>query len=279
MRPFFDQFKRSVATSDQSSPHTYKAFISYSHAADGKLAPALQAGLHGFAKPWYKLRAMRVFRDETGLPTSPELWASIESALSQSEYFLFLASPEAAASHWVRKEFQHWMQHRPNGRMLIVLTDGELVWDRDSGDFDWTRTKSIPQGIEHGFRDEPLYLDLRWARNQDHLSLRNLSFRSAIADLASTLLQRPKDELIGEDVRRHRQTRRIVRSAVAALLVLTASSVVAATLAIRNQRIAEDRLYLAQSRQLAAEARNVLQAGQLDLALYSAWRAFTRSRP
>ena len=31
----------------------YKVFISYSHAADGKLARALQSALHHFAKPWY----------------------------------------------------------------------------------------------------------------------------------------------------------------------------------------------------------------------------------
>ena len=29
----------------------YDAFLSYSHAADGKLAPALQRALHRFAKP------------------------------------------------------------------------------------------------------------------------------------------------------------------------------------------------------------------------------------
>jgi hypothetical protein len=43
----------------------YDAFISYSHAVDGKLAPSLQTALQRFAKPWYRLRAMRVFRDQT----------------------------------------------------------------------------------------------------------------------------------------------------------------------------------------------------------------------
>jgi len=40
------------------------AFISYTHAADGKLAPALQSGLEKFAKPWYKTRTPNIFRDE-----------------------------------------------------------------------------------------------------------------------------------------------------------------------------------------------------------------------
>ena len=49
----------------------YNAFISYSHAADGTLAPALQSALHRFAKPWYKLRALHIFRDQTNLAVNP----------------------------------------------------------------------------------------------------------------------------------------------------------------------------------------------------------------
>lgn len=82
----------------------YKAFISYSHAADGKLAPAIQRALHRIAKPWYRLRTMRVFRDQTNLATSPGLWTSIESALKEAEFFVYLASPTAAQSPWVQKE-------------------------------------------------------------------------------------------------------------------------------------------------------------------------------
>ena len=36
----------------------YKAFISYSHAADDKLAPALQSALQRFTEPWYRIRAV-----------------------------------------------------------------------------------------------------------------------------------------------------------------------------------------------------------------------------
>ena len=30
----------------------YDAFVSYSHAADGRLAPAVQTGLQRLARPW-----------------------------------------------------------------------------------------------------------------------------------------------------------------------------------------------------------------------------------
>jgi hypothetical protein len=93
-----------MAESPTLKPYKYKAFISYSHAADGRLAPTLQSALHRFAKPWHRLRAMRVFRDQTGLGVTPALWGSIQKALQESEYFLLLASPRAAQSAWVDRE-------------------------------------------------------------------------------------------------------------------------------------------------------------------------------
>jgi hypothetical protein len=38
----------------------YDAFISYSHATDGALAPALQRGLMRLAKPWHRRQAISV---------------------------------------------------------------------------------------------------------------------------------------------------------------------------------------------------------------------------
>ncbi len=76
----------------------YDWFISYGHAADGLLAPALQRGLQRLAKPWNSRRALLIFRDETGLSTNPHPWSSIEDALDGSGWFALPASPEAAGS-------------------------------------------------------------------------------------------------------------------------------------------------------------------------------------
>lgn len=75
--------------------YTYNAFISYSQAADGLLAPALQSALHRLTKPWYRLRAVRVFRDRTNLSANPGLWSEILKALRQSEFLLLMASPSS----------------------------------------------------------------------------------------------------------------------------------------------------------------------------------------
>ncbi len=48
-----DSVERS---SVQPVDQVYDGFISYSHAADGLLAPRLQSALQRFAKPWWKRR-------------------------------------------------------------------------------------------------------------------------------------------------------------------------------------------------------------------------------
>jgi hypothetical protein len=111
---------------DPPGDDLYHGFISYSHAADGKLAPALQKGLQQFAKPWYRTRALHIFRDEAALSADPGLWSAVRAALDSSQYFILLASPQAARSPWVTREVSDWREHKQPERILIGLTDGEL---------------------------------------------------------------------------------------------------------------------------------------------------------
>jgi WD40 repeat protein len=247
--------------------YLYKAFISYSQAADGKLSAKLQSGLHQFAKPWYRLRSMRVFRDATNISNAPELWPTIEAALHKSEFFVLLASPGAARSPWVKKEVEYWVTHRSKDTFLIILTDGELVWDEPANTFDWARTNTLPSDIDYPLNKEPRYTDLREVKSETQLSIRHPMFRDGIADIASTLLGKSKDVLVGEDVRRHQQTRRIAWSAVSALVLLTITSIFAGYTAVQNQQVAELRQGEAESRQLAVEAQRQLDANHIDLAL------------
>jgi WD40 repeat protein len=125
--------------------------------------------------------------------------------------------------------------------MLIVLTDGDLVWDEDQGDFDWQRTTALPRDVQKKFANVPLYVDLRWAHTVDHLSLQHPQFRSAVLDLAAPLHGKPKDELGGEDVRQYRRTRRLVRGVIALLVLLAAGASVAAYVAVQQRNRAESR--------------------------------------
>jgi WD40 repeat protein len=249
------------------------AFISYSHAGDGRLAPAVQRGLQGLAKPWYRRRALRVFRDDTSLSVTPSLWTSIEEALDASDYFVLLASPSAATSKWVGRELEHWKATKPVERILSVLTDGEWLWDADSGGFDVTRSTAVPASLLSGvFSEEPRHLDLRWARDEAQLTLRHSRFRNAIAELAATIRQTSKDELEAEDLRQHRRALRLAWSAAAVLAGLVVVASVASFIALRKQQEAVAQARIARSRELATSAVSQLTADP-QLSLLLAWKA------
>jgi WD40 repeat protein len=251
----------------------YKAFISYSHAADDALAPALQSGLHRFARPWYRLRAMRVFRDQTNLAANPALWPNIEQALSCSEWFLLMASVEAAQSKWVKKEIDWWVKHRSTDHLLVLLTGGELVWDEECADFDWNRTTALPQSLSQQFKHEPLYVDLRWAKSATNLTLKHARFHAAILDIAAPLHGKAKDELDGEDVRQHLAVRRISLGVVAVIVILVIVVAWEWKVAVEQRDAAVREARIAKSRQLAAQAL-VESSGRLDLALLLSLAAF-----
>ena len=208
---------------------------------------------------------MRVFRDQTNLATSPGLWTAIESALREAEFFLYMASPAAAQSRWVQKEVDWWLKNRSWQSFLILLTDGNIAWDEAEQDLDWILTTALPRRLSKVFAEEPLYTDLRWARSVDQLSSRHSQFRAAILDLAATLLNRPKDELDGDDVRQYRRTRRIAWFGVAALAALSVAASVAAYLATQQSK-------LATSRALGARSEAVLPTNP-ELALLLAQEA------
>ena len=211
----------------------YDAFISYSHAADGALAPAIQDGLQRLAKPWNRRRALHVFRDETGLSVNPHLWESIVGALDSSRWFIVLASPEAAASPWVNREIEHFLAsgERARERLLPVVTDGVWEWDEDAGAFAST-TDCVPPALANAFSDEPRHLDLSWARTEVQLDLRRADFRAAIADIAAPIHGIAKDDLESEDIRIHRRNRRARRAAFGALGTLTVGLTIAVIAAI-----------------------------------------------
>jgi WD40 repeat protein len=222
--------------------------------------------LQSLGKPWYRRRVLRVFRDKTSLSASPELWTSIERALAASRYFILLASPEAARSPWVDQEVRWWLEHRSPATMLIGLTGGELAWDGARGAFNPARSTALPPAALAWPGTEPLWVDLRWAREARHVSLRDPRFREVVADLAAPVGGLPKDELIGEDIRQHRRALRLARGAVAGLLALAVATSASAVVAVRRADEARRQERTATSRLLAAAARNELE-GRLDRAL------------
>ena len=248
---------------------TYDAFVSYSHAADDLLAPRLQSGLQRFAKPWWRRRALRVFRDESSLSANPHLWSSITDAMDRSAWFVLLLSPDAARSEWVNQEIEYWLEHKDRHRIIPVVTEGELGWaDGDvAGD-------AVPPELRGVFPDEPRWVDLRFARDDEQLDLKNPRFSAAVADVASAIRGVPKDELESEEVKQHRRTVRTALGggvALIALLIATALAAIYAnsqrTTAVENAATADaeaaradDQAALAREAEQAARAEAFAQA-------------------
>ena len=142
--------------------------------------------------------------------------------------------------------------------------EGEIAWDTAANNFAWPGERVLPANLAKVYAEEPLYLDFRWAKKSDDVSLKNPAFLDAVANLAATLHGRSKDDMVGEDVRQHRRTRRIARVIGAALVILTLASVIGAYVAVqqrneaeRQRQEAERQRQVALARQLAAQAELV----------------------
>ncbi|HEU4927280.1 MAG TPA: hypothetical protein VFT24_09540 [Vicinamibacterales bacterium] len=237
----------------------YEAFLSYARVPDLALATALERSLQAFAKPWNRVRAIDVFRDQTDLSSIGGLASGVTRAIDESEFLILLACPESARSYWVRQELTHWLQTKSTEKIVLVLTGGTACWDRDTGDFDWQQT-AFPDCLRGRFTEEPLWLDLTWAAGIEKPSIRDARFLNTVGDISAIIRGVPKDQLIGEDVRQHRKLLVLKRAAIAALAVLMVTVAVSAVAALqqRNRAVAnadraEAASKLAQQNQALAE--------------------------
>jgi hypothetical protein len=99
-----------------------------------------------------------------------------------------------------------------------------------------------------------LYVDLRWAKERNDLSLRHAKFRDAVLTLAAPLHGRPKDELDSEEIQQHRRFRIAAWSALILLNTLTMVSIYYYLNARQEAANAEANWREARSRMLATAA-------------------------
>ncbi len=244
----------------------YDAFLSYSRAADGGLAPALQAAVERVGRPWHKPRARRLFRDKATLTPGPSLWGKLEHALEQSRWYVLLCSPESAASRWVGEELSWWLRTRGADRLLLVVTGGELVIDPAAGRVDATRTTCLPAFAAESFDSDPLWVDLRWAQHRTPSdAAATARFDDTAAEIAAAISEVAKDELVGENIRQRRRTRNLVRTTITVLSVLVLLAAGGGVLAVQQRNLAQTQLLQATSRQLVAGAAGIRDT-QPDLA-------------
>ncbi len=261
----------------------FDVFISYARASSTQLAIDLQTGLERFAKPWNKLRVIRVFRDDASMAANTALWSTIQEGLQGSEWFILLASPEAAISEYVNDEVAWWLKHKGAHRLLLVHAGGTVAWDNALGDFHLEAT-AVPRALRDAYREQPRWVDLSWHTQQGSLGKADPRFAERVADLSAAIRGVERDTLIGENVRQHRKTRRLTRAAIAGLSVLLLVALAAGGVAfvqrseaVRQRDAAAEQSLVSRSRQLAATAINNAET-DLQSGLLLAATAY-RTRP
>jgi MTH538 TIR-like domain (DUF1863) len=248
---------------DGLTPERFDCFISYARASSTQLAMDLQSGLERFAKPWNRLRAMRVFRDDQSMAANTALWGTIEQGLREARWLVLLATPPAAASRYVNDEVAWWRHNKGAHTLLLVRADGTIEWDEDKAAFK-TTSSAIPPALHDAYQQEPRWIDLTWFDEPGSLGKSDPRFQERVADLSSAITGVERDVLIGENVRQHRKTRRLTRAAVSALAVLLVLALSAGAAAfyqrgeaLRQRDAAYQQSVLATARQLAATATNL----------------------
>lgn len=216
----------------------YDAFISYSHERDRLLSKRLQQVIQSLGKPWYRRRNARVFRDESSLSADPSLWGAIVNALKNSTYLIVVASREAAKSKWVSREVEWWLENKNTENMLIILSDGDLVWDSLLGDFEKS-SDSLPPCLFGSLRSEPLWIDLRNWRNSDKNVRNDVKFKALVSKIAAKLKNLPPEDLWSQELLQQRRNLLMVSVAGVVLLIMVFFSIRQSFFAIKNGAIAK----------------------------------------
>lgn len=218
----------------------YNAFISYSHAADGKMAPALQHALMRYAIPWYKRSKLNIFVDESDLSVTPHLWDNIEKSLSEADFLIFMASIESCQSKWVNKELDYWIKYKPINKLIIVVTDGEVIWDNKKKSFILNDQSCIPEILNKEFKEEPFYVDLRSLKSSNELTLKNSIFNKEVLKIAAELYGISQKEMAGEELKTRRLVKRLSSFVISILSILLVTTFYFYKDSKKNEKLAND---------------------------------------
>jgi hypothetical protein len=206
-----------------------------------------------------------VFRDDTSLSATPQLWPTIEQALAESRYLIVLASPEAAASPWVNKEIAWWLEHKSTDALLVAVTDGALSWDGAANDFASRDPTSLPPVLKGRFAAEPKWVDLTAYRAG--ADKREAKFTELAADFAAAIRGIPKEDLLSQEVKQQRRALTLAWSAAALLFIFAGAAVWQWRAAVDNEHTAvAQRNRAVAAEQEATEQKDVAQT-QRDLAV------------
>ena len=234
--------------------------------------------------------------DWEGIPPTVDWWKEIERGIEQAGIFLFLLSPDSAASRVCRQELEHALKN--NKRLIpVVVRDVNVeeappelrplnwIFLREGDDFDRafeTLITAIRTDYEWVQAHRELQVKaLAWQRSQGENSL--LLFGKELEEAEHQLATNTSKEPHPTDLQReyvHRSRRVVDRRRARNAAIGVAGSIALAVLAIYGfvqAQLATDRANAALARQLAAQAQTI-DISKRHLAIRSALLAVESER-
>ena len=212
----------------------YDAFLSYPHKSGMRLSIKVQEALQLIAKPWFKSKALNIFRDETNLSTSPHLWKDIEKALASSEHFIIIGTEDTSKSKWILEEVNYWVKYKSVQNIHLVWVGGNFIVDDSIKKIIWEKTNTLPNVFQEIFKEIPNYIDLRDFRDVADLSINNIHFKKAMLKLASAIHGKPIEVLDSEHFKQHKRLILFRRSAYS-LISISIFAVIVLLISIINK--------------------------------------------
>jgi len=225
--------------------YAYKAFISYARDPDKQIAKMLEDKIERFGINWHRMGKQKlfIFRDITGLVPDKSLPHKIENALNNSEFLIILVQEKFSRPDfsWVNIEAENFIKScvergdDPADFIILVVTKGDIEWDRAKNQWDFNKTNVLPQSLRDIFKHEPIYADLRPLHDKlATKSLKNQVFRDTIIAIVAKLLYKKPSEIQNQIIKLQRYAIGFIAIILVFISVLSVFAIIQKEKAVEN---------------------------------------------
>ncbi len=230
--------------------YAYKAFISYARDPDKPIAKMLEDKIERFGINWHRMGKQKlfIFRDITGLVPDKSLPHKIESALNNSEFLIILVQEKFSRPDfsWVNIEAENFIKScvergdDPADFIILVVTKGDIEWDRAKNQWDFNITNVLPQSLRNIFKHEPIYADLRPLHDKlATKSIKNQVFRDTIIAIVAKLLYKKPSEIQNQIIKLQRYAIGFIAIILVFISVLSVFAIIQKEKAVENEKEAK----------------------------------------
>ncbi|HEY4788381.1 MAG TPA: TIR domain-containing protein, partial [Bacteroidales bacterium] len=257
----------------------YNAFISYSQDPDKKLAREMEDRLEKFGIGWHRLKKQQlyIFRDATDLSLTHDLGAKIKEGLEQSEFLILLAQKKLSLSalNWVNQEVGYFLklceqrQVDPSDYIILVITDGEIEWDRKENNWNFEKTNVLPNALQNIYVAQPLYVDLRILKDSISYGIQKQALNEALVVIEARLLKKKPSEIQDMVIRLQQIVIAFTFVVAAVLLGLAIFSFIQKNKASENEKKAKHNQQIADREKKKAMNQSIIALHESTKAIYA----------